>query len=88
MKKIFAILFLVLYTSNSFALTVNIYYYGGKYPGLSLVNYRIAIHLSCGTHTFSSTGRYSDKIICAKAGKHKTLQQYWVSPNFSDFTVP
>ena len=88
MKKIFAILLLVLYTSTSFAITINVHYCGGKYSGVSLAEFGGAVHCSCGTHDSTHTGCCSDKTICAKTDNHKTVQQYWVSPNFSDFIIP
>ena len=88
MKKIFSILLLVLYTTSSFAITINVHYCGGKYSGLSLADFGGAVHCSCGQHDSSHTGCCSDKTICAKTDNHKTVQQYWVSPNFIDFALP
>ena len=88
MKKIISILLLVLYTSTSFAITINVHYCGGKYSGVSLANFGGAVHCSCGTHNCTHRGCCSNKTICAKTDNHKTVQQYWVNPNLSDFTVP
>ena len=87
MKKIFSILLLVLYTSTSFAITINVHYCGGKYSGLSLADFGGAVHCSCGTHDSTDRGCCTDRTICAKTDNHQTVQQYWVSPNISDFII-
>ena len=88
MKKIIPILLLVLYTTTSFAITINVHYCGGKYSGLSLEDFRGAVHCSCGTHDSTHRGCCSDSTICAKTDNHKAVPQYWVSPDFSDFKLP
>ena len=88
MKKIFAILLLVLYTATSFAITINVHYCSGKYSGVSLADFGGAVHCSCSTHDSAHKGCCSDKTICAKSDDHKAVQQYLVSPNFSDLIVP
>ena len=88
MKKIFAILLLVLYTTTSFAITINVHYCGGKYSGVSLADFGGAVHCSCGTHDSTHKGCCTDKTVCVKTDDHKTVQQYWLSPYFSDLALP
>ena len=88
MKKAIPILLLVLYTTTSFAITINVHYYGGKFSGLSLSDFGGAIHCSCGQPNSTHRRCCSDKTICVKTDNHKTVQQYRISADFSDFKVP
>lgn len=88
MKKIISILLPVLYTTSSFAITINVHYCGGKYSRLSLANFGGSVHCSCGIHDSTHRGCCSNKTICVKTDNHKTVRQYWVSPNFSGFNMP
>ena len=88
MKKIISILLLVLYTTSSFGITINVHYCAGKYSGLTLTNFGGDVKCSCGKHDSTHKGCCSDKPVCHKTNSHKIVQPYYVSPNFSDFTVP
>lgn len=88
MKKIISIFLLVLYVSTSFAVTMDIHYCGGKYSGVTFSNFEKAATCGCDHNGLHDSSCCTDKIICAKTDTHKTVQQYWVSPDFSDFTLP
>ncbi|MBN9351853.1 MAG: hypothetical protein J0H55_14325 [Chitinophagaceae bacterium] len=88
MKKIISIFLLVIYTTTSFSTTINMHYCGGKYSGLTFANFGVAVQCNCGTHNSTHNGCCSEKIICAKTDNHKTAQQYWLSSNFPDVTIP
>lgn len=88
MKNIISIVLLVIYTTSSFAITINVHYCSGKYSGLSLANLGRAVQCSCSTHNPAHKGCCSDKTVCAKTDNHQTVQPYYVSPNLSYFTIP
>lgn len=88
MKKIISIFLLVLYTSTSFAVTMDIHYCSGKYSGITFLNFDKAANCGCDHNGLHDRGCCTDKIICAKTDNHKTIQQYWVAPDFSNFTLP
>lgn len=73
MKKIVSILLLVLYTTSSFAITINVHYCGGKYSVVSLADFGGLVHFSFGQHDSAHKGRCSDKTVCAKTDNHKTV---------------
>ena len=79
---------MVLYTSTSFAVTMDIHYCSGKYSGITFLNFDKAAICDCGHNGLRDRSCCTDKIICAKTDNHKTVQQYWVAPDFSDFTLP
>ena len=88
MKKIVSIFLLIIYSSTSFAVTMDFHYCSGKYSGISFSNFDKAAICGCDQNKLNQRGCCSDKTICAKTDNHKMVQQYWVSPNFSDFIMP
>ncbi len=88
MKKIISIFLIVLYSSTSFAITMDIHYCGGKYSGVTFSNFSNTTNCGCGYDESNQRGCCSDKTICAKTDNHNAVQAYWVVPNFSDFTLP
>ena len=88
MKKIISIFLLVLYSTTSFAITMDIHYCNGKYSGVTFSNFSNITNCGCGDDESNQTGCCSDKTICAKTDNHTAVQSYWVVPYFSNFTLP
>lgn len=87
MKKIISIFLLIIYSSTLFAVTLDIHYCGGIYSGISLLGSDKEANCGCDHNRLHDKSCCTDKIICADTDNHKTVQQYRVSPNLSDFTL-
>lgn len=87
-KKIISIFLLVLYASTSFAVAMDIHYCGSKYSGITFSNFDKAANCDCGQNGLHDRSCCTDKTICATTDNHKTVQQFWISPDFSNFTLP
>ncbi|HUZ60397.1 MAG TPA: hypothetical protein VMU83_16615 [Hanamia sp.] len=87
MKKIISIFLLVLYSSTSFAVTMDIRFCSGKYSGITFSNFDKVANCDCSHNGLHDRSCCTDKTICTKTDNHKTVQQYWVIPDFSDYSL-
>ncbi len=86
MKKLISIFLLVIYSSTSFAVTMDIHYCCSNYSGISFSNFKDAVPGSCGHNESTNKSCCTGKVICAKTDNHKAVQQYWLNPDLS-FTL-
>ncbi len=89
MKRIIAIIFLVVYSSTAFAFTLKIHFCGGQFAGIAVTNFDGSVHCGCDHSNYThKKSCCNDKIISAKTDNHKATQQYTLDNNFSKSPAP
>lgn len=93
MKKIITILFLMIYSSTAFAVTLDIHFCAGKFSEIILLNLGDKPQCGCDHSNPTHTDCCSDKIVLSKTDIHKTVQPYLIPEIFSsivlsDYTDP
>ncbi|MEO7265087.1 MAG: hypothetical protein ABIW38_09255 [Ferruginibacter sp.] len=89
MKRIIAIIFLVVYSSTAFAFTLKMHFCGGHFAGIAVANFGGSVDCGCdhSKHTHKKSC-CSDKLVSAKTDNHKTNQQYALDNNISKCSAP
>ena len=88
MKRIIAILFLIVHSSTAFAFTVNEHFCSGNFAGIAIANFGGSVDCGCDHSNHTHKGCCQDKIITAKTDNHKASQQYTLDNNYSKSPAP
>lgn len=84
MKRIIAILFLIVYSSTAFSFSVSEHFCSGIYAGIAIANFGGSVDCGCDHSDHTHKGCCEDKIITAKTDDHKTSQQYVLDISMSE----
>jgi hypothetical protein len=88
MKKFISILLLVLYSSTSFAVVVDIHFCAGRFSGIAIPGIGLNPHCGCDHSSKTHKSCCTDKVVFSKADKHKTVQPVAITQSWTAGVLP
>jgi len=88
MKKFISILLLVLYSSTTFAVAVDIHFCAGKFSGIAIPGIGVNPHCGCDHSSKTHKKCCTDKIISSKADNHNAVQPIVIIQTWTTVVLP